>query len=524
MSTQLADQKGTQPPPLELDREQEPLVAIRDLKVHFDLGGGTAIDNLLGGSAQHKVVKAVDGVTLDIYPGETLGLVGESGCGKSTLGRAILRLTKPTSGQVFYHGQDLANLSEKEMREQRRHLQMIFQDPYASLNPRMTVGQIIGEPIETFHSDLSAENAPAWLKAIGTILGIAAGGFIGYKYLMRYSVPYFNDLYHGIGGWVGGLVGGLVFLLVTAIGVLISLAAGYLVYFLAVRRTLRVLMGLLFGAVGWVGAGAINKYLKSRGIDIGEDALILKVLLGALFFVGGWALAFRIKPSLHTFGGKIDQQVQKLMETVGLSKRFLRRYPHEFSGGQRQRIGIARALAVDPDFIVADEPISALDVSIQAQIMNLMEKLQRAKNLTYLFISHDLRAIRHVSDRVAVMYLGKLVEVADAKIIYDEPLMPYTKALISAVPVPDPQVESTRKRIVLEGDVPSPINPPQGCRFHTRCPYAIDACREVVPPLAEIKPNHFAACIRISPEQPYIEKVAPGDAPGLRDAERVIAT
>jgi len=212
-----------------------------------------------------------------------------------------------------------------------------------------------------------------------------------------------------------------------------------------------------------------------------------------------------------------------LFETVGLSKRFTKRYPHEFSGGQRQRIGIARALAVDPEFIVADEPISALDVSIQAQIMNLLANLQRQKNLTYLFISHDLRAIRHVSDRVAVMYLGKLVEIADAKAIYSDPLMPYTKALISAVPVPDPVVEATRQRIVLEGDVPSPINPPPGCRFHTRCPYMIETCKQVVPPLVEIKPNHFAACIRISADQPDIEKVAPGAAPGLDTAQRVIS-
>jgi oligopeptide/dipeptide ABC transporter ATP-binding protein len=207
--------------------------------------------------------------------------------------------------------------------------------------------------------------------------------------------------------------------------------------------------------------------------------------------------------------------VQELLETVGLSKRYIKRYPHEFSGGQRQRIGIARALAVDPDFIVADEPISALDVSIQAQILNLLEQLQRKKNLTYLFISHDLRAIRHVSDRTAVMYLGKLVELAAAKTIYDEPLMPYTKALISAVPVPDPKVEAVRQRIMLEGDVPSPINPPSGCRFHTRCPFAIKACREVEPQLIEIKPAHFAACIRISPGHPYIENVAADAAPGL---------
>jgi oligopeptide transport system ATP-binding protein len=378
MSTQPVSDTNTQmPPAIERGHDNGPLIAIRDLKVHFSLGGGTVWDKMAGGSPVKRVVKAVDGVTIDIYPGETLGLVGESGCGKSTLGRALLRLTEPTSGQVLFRGHDLAHLSQREMREQRRHLQMIFQDPYASLNPRMTVGQIIGEPIETFR-------------------------------LAR--------------------------------------------------------------------------------------------------------------------GQQKDRLVQELMETVGLNKRFIKRFPHEFSGGQRQRIGIARALAVNPDFIVADEPISALDVSIQAQIMNLMERLQRQKHLTYLFISHDLRAIRHVSDRVAVMYLGKLVEIADAKIIYDDPLMPYTRALISAVPVPDPSVEATRQRIVLEGDVPSPINPPQGCRFHTRCPYAIQACKEVVPPLAEIKPNHFAACIRISPEQPDIERVAPGDAPGLRDAQRVIAT
>jgi oligopeptide transport system ATP-binding protein len=377
MSTQPVKSSNPElPPPIERGHT-EPLIAIRDLKVHFNLGGGTVWDKMVGGSPVKRVVKAVDGVTIDIYPGETLGLVGESGCGKSTLGRALLRLTEPTSGQVLFRERDLAHLSQREMRDQRRHLQMIFQDPYASLNPRMTVGQIISEPIQTFR---------------------LAGG------------------------------------------------------------------------------------------------------------------------------KEIDRMVQELMETVGLNKRFIKRFPHEFSGGQRQRIGIARALAVNPDFIVADEPISALDVSIQAQIMNLMERLQRQKNLTYLFISHDLRAIRHVSDRVAVMYLGKLVEIADAKIIYDDPLMPYTKALISAVPVPDPAVEATRQRIVLEGDVPSPINPPQGCRFHTRCPYAIQACKEVVPPLAEIKPNHFAACIRISPEQPDIDRVAPGDAPGLRDAQRVIAT
>src|SRR6187397_3716674 len=253
------------------------LITLDRLQVYYRIGGGLF--------REARTVKAVDGVSLDIQKGETLGLVGESGCGKSTLGKAILRLTEPTGGRVLYNGKDLAHLPQAAMREQRKHLQMIFQDPYASLNPRMTVGNIIGEPIRTF-----------------------------------------------------GLANGM----------------------------------------------------------------------------------------------SVESQVQELMETVGLSRRFVKRYPHEFSGGQRQRIGIARALAVDPDFIVADEPISALDVSIQAQIMNLLERLRREKNLTYLFVSHDLRAIRHVSDRVAVMYLGRLVEIADAKTIYHEPLMPYTKALISA--------------------------------------------------------------------------------------------
>ena len=342
---------------------EQPLISIRDLKVHFPVTGR----GLLRRSRQ--IVHAVDGVNLDINAGETLGLVGESGCGKTTLGRAILRLTEPTSGKILFREQDLAQLSNRELRAHRRQLQIVFQDPYASLNPRMTVGQIIGEPIHTF--------------------GLARG-----------------------------------------------------------------------------------------------DAK--------------------------------KQRVQELMKMVGLSPQFLKRYPHEFSGGQRQRIGIARALAVDPEFIVADEPISALDVSIQAQIMNLLRRLKEEKKLTYLFISHDLRAVRHVADRIAVMYLGKIVELAPAKSLYAEPLMPYTKALISAVPVPDPAVEASRRRIVLEGDVPSPINPPSGCRFHTRCPYAIDECGSVEPELIQIKPHHFAACIRISPEQPDIERVAPGDAPGLR--------
>ncbi len=327
------------------------LLSIRDLEVHYRNSGDIFRSS--------QTVRAVDGVSLDIRNGETVGLVGESGCGKSTFGRAVLRLTEPTGGKVFYKDRDLANLSNAGMREHRKDLQMIFQDPYASLNPRMSIGQIVGEPIQAF-------------KLAGK--------------------------------------------------------------------------------------------------------------------------------------GQVKERVQELMEAVGLSPRFVDRYPHEFSGGQRQRIGIARALAVDPQFIVADEPISALDVSIQAQIMNLLERLQAEKGLTYLFISHDLRAVRHLADRVAVMYLGKIVELAPAGRIYTDPLMPYTKALMSAVPVPDPEVEQKRERIILKGDVPSPIDPPGGCRFHTRCPYAIDECKRIVPQLSEIMPDHFAACIRISPEHPDIEQ------------------
>lgn len=333
-----------------MENNDNTLISLENLKVHYKVGGGLFKET--------KYVKAVDGVSFDIKRGETLGLVGESGCGKSTLGKAILRLTPITSGRAIYKGKDIAHVSESEMKTYRRNLQMIFQDPYASLNPRMNVGQIIGEPMRTF-------------------------GFGNRK--------------------------------------------------------------------------------------------------------------------------AVDAKVQELMETVGMSRRFVKRYPHEFSGGQRQRIGIARALAVNPEFIVADEPISALDVSIQAQIMNLMEKLQAEKNLTYLFISHDLRAVRHLSDRVAVMYLGKIVELAGGKQIYHEPLHPYSQALISAVPVPDPEIEANRERIILTGDVPSPINPPSGCHFHTRCPFAIAECKKIVPQLVEIKPKHSVSCIRINAERPNIE-------------------
>jgi oligopeptide transport system ATP-binding protein len=309
--------------------------------MHFPLTQGIIFQRKVG------AVQAVDGVSFQVKRGETLGLVGESGCGKSTTGRAILQLYKPTDGQVIFDGTDLTKLDGNAMRKQRRHLQMVFQDPYASLNPRMTVGNIVSEPMQIHN--LVAKN----------------------------------------------------------------------------ERT---------------------------------------------------------------------QRVQELLQTVGLNPYFANRYPHEFSGGQRQRIGIARALAANPDFIVCDEPVSALDVSIQAQVVNLLEDLQDKLGLTYLFIAHDLSVVRHISDRVAVMYLGKIVELADRNELYDDPLHPYTKALLSAVPIPDPEIEKRRERIILTGDVPSPINPPSGCHFHTRCPYVMDVCKKVDPVLADQGSGHFVAC------------------------------
>jgi oligopeptide transport system ATP-binding protein len=320
----------------------QPLLDVRDLKMHFPITRGIIFQRQVG------AIKAVDGVDFTMYKGETLGLVGESGCGKSTTGRAILQLYRPTDGHVFFEGVDITQTKGEDLRKMRRRMQMIFQDPYASLNPRMTVGSIIGEPLEV----------------------------------------------HNIGS---------------------------------------------------------NK--KER-----------------------------------------QERVQELLKTVGLNPYFVNRYPHEFSGGQRQRIGVARALAVNPAFIVCDEPISALDVSIQAQIINLLEDLQDELGLTYLFIAHDLSVVRHISDRIAVMYLGKIVELADRDELYENPMHPYTQALLSAVPIPDPVIENQRKRIILEGDVPSPANPPRGCNFSTRCPRVMDICRTEDPPFVEYKPGHSAAC------------------------------
>jgi peptide/nickel transport system ATP-binding protein len=322
------------------------LLELKNLKMYFPMTKGLL---------KRKVadIKAVDGVSFKIRRGETLGLVGESGCGKTTVGRCLLRLYSPTAGQIYFEGEDISKLPSNKIRPLRRKMQLIFQDPYGSLDPRQSAGSIVGEPLIVHH-----------------LVNI-------------------NNL------------------------------------------------------------------------------------------------------------GEYRRRVSELFTTVGLDPSMVGRYPHEFSGGQRQRIGIARALSCDPSFIICDEPISALDVSIQAQIINLLQELQERLGLTYLFIAHDLSVVRHISNRVAVMYLGHIVEITNWRELYDNPLHPYTKALLSAVPIPDPVVESSRERIVLKGDVPSPINPPPGCNFHPRCPIAIPDCRQAIPPLRSISADHEVACIRV---------------------------
>lgn len=320
------------------------LLEVKNLKMHFPVTSGLLFQRTVA------YIKAVDDVSFVVRRGETLGLVGESGCGKTTTGRCILQLYRPTAGQIWFEGQELTGLSTRRMRLMRRQMQVIFQDPYSSLNPRMTAGNIIGEPL-TVH-------------------------------------------------------------------------------------------------------GLVSSKVEYR------------------------------------------ERVADLLQNVGLNPYMADRFPHEFSGGQRQRIGVARALSVGPKFIVADEPVSALDVSIQAQIINLLEDLQERYSLTYLFIAHDLSVVRHISDRVAVMYLGHLVELAGRNEIYRNPIHPYTKALLSAVPIPDPVIDAQRDRILLSGEVPSPLNPPSGCVFHPRCPIAAEDCSRVLPELREVESQHWASCIR----------------------------
>ena len=325
--------------------QEDFLLEVNNLKMYFPVTAGLIFQRAI---AQ---IKAVDDISFFVRRGETLGLVGESGCGKTTTGRCILQLYKPTAGNISFEGQELVGLSTRQMRQMRRQMQVIFQDPFSSLNPRMTAGNIIGEPL----------------------------------------------IVHGL--------------------------------------------------------------VKSKE--------------------------------------EYRERVAELLMNVGLNPYMADRFPHEFSGGQRQRIGVARALSVDPKLIVCDEPVSALDVSIQAQVINLLEDLQERFSLTYLFIAHDLSVVRHISDRVAVMYLGRLVEIADRNEIYRNPFHPYTKALLSAVPIPDPVIDAQRERIILSGEVPSPLNPPSGCVFHPRCPIAIDDCSAVIPSLREVEPGHWASCLRV---------------------------
>ena len=322
--------------------ERTPLLKVEHLSKEFPAESG-----MFAKRFSKRVVSAVNDISFEIYPGETFGLVGESGCGKSTTGRTIMRLTKPTAGKVFFQGKDVSEMSKHEIKDMRREMQFIFQDPYASLNPRMTIGEIVSEPM--------------------TI--------------------------HGVG-------------------------------------------------------------TKEERIE----------------------------------------RVRELLDVVGLNPEHINRYPHEFSGGQRQRVGIARAFALKPKLIICDEPVSALDVSIQAQVLNLLKELQDKFGTAYLFIAHDLSVVQHISDRVAVMYLGKMVEVSDWKTLYSEPHHPYTQSLLSAVPVPDPDIQKTRKRIILAGDPPSPLDPPTGCRFHTRCPIAQGICSERLPEFKEVAPGHCCAC------------------------------
>jgi oligopeptide/dipeptide ABC transporter ATP-binding protein len=445
---------GDRPPDAE-----EVLLSADGLKMHFPLRGG-----LLGSVRGH--VHAVDDVSLRIRKGETLAIVGESGSGKTTLARVLLRLLEPTAGRVSFLGQDLGSQSHRAVRELRRHLQMVFQDPMSSLDPRLTVKAIVSEP-------LVVHDRPSDRPPVVTALAILTGlGGLG-TFLLGLSLI-LNTL---LVGYVGllfpaepSIVLGLVFVGYGTVEM--SAAWGFWALRTWAWWTLFVLA--IVNLVSWITLTSLPGSLAAVGILVGLLALRNRFLSGE----------------------KITARVLELLDLVGLKKEHLNRFPHEFSGGQRQRINIARALALQPDVIILDEPTSALDVSVQAQILNLLMELQRRLGLTYLFITHDLSVVYHIADRVAVMYAGQIVEIGRTEDIFGNPLHPYTKALISAAPTADPAVKV--QRIVLEGEVPSSIHPPSGCRFHPRCWLAFDPCASVVPHLFDVGNGRLVSCFAVA--------------------------
>lgn len=423
------------------------LLTCQDVKMHFPLRGG-----IFRSVTGH--VQAVDGVSLQIRKGETLAIVGESGCGKSTLARVLLRLIEPTAGRVVFMGQDLSTLSRREVREGRKHMQMVFQDPMSSLDPRMTIKNTVGEPIAV-HGRRERSIELTVLAALVLSGGIVSLG-IG---LLPLVLP----------GLVAFLGLGLVTLLLVALGGL----------------------GLLCGTGLW----QVQHWAWWLTIGLGATSVVMGITFSNIIGIGAGSalLVYLFLVRKHFAGGEeLTKQVLELLDLVGLKKEHLNRFPHEFSGGQRQRINIARALALNPDVIILDEPTSALDVSVQAQILNLLMELQRKLGLTYLFITHDLSVVYHIADRVAVMYAGRFVELGETADVFTDPLHPYTKALISAAPVADPTAKI--ERIVLEGEVPSPIHPPSGCRFHPRCWLAFEPCSATEPQLFEAAAGRMVAC------------------------------
>jgi oligopeptide/dipeptide ABC transporter ATP-binding protein len=468
-----------------------PLIKLEGVKKYFPITRGIIFQRKVG------QVHAVDGVDIEVFPGETLGLVGETGCGKSTTARLITRLLDVTEGRIEFEGRDITRLSRRGMRPLRREVQMIFQDPYASLNPRKTVGSIIGEPIRVHHRENAARRPLSlWLGVLGSLV-VVVSAFSAW-YTAR--IP-------SAGGEITQTVGGLAtdgkYTMIGAAILLAAFSGAGLALALRARKIFRwttVVVGAVVTALAVLNLLAPEARVATSSTALGsaEGSLEASVRLGVyLALVGGLmatagGLLFPVGKDLEA---EIKTDVQELMQLVGLNPEHYNRFPHEFSGGQRQRIGVARALALRPRLIVADEPVSALDVSIQAQILNLLEDLQEEFNLTYVFIAHDLSVVKHMSDRVSVMYLGRIVEVASGETLYRNPKHPYTGALLSAVPIPDPRLAAAKKRIVLEGDVPSPIDPPSGCRFHPRCPRAqFPICKEEDPALTPHHRGQVAAC------------------------------